>query len=108
MIYAQLNDNNICVSFSQLYGDEKGENMILLQNHDPSILGKKYEKGKWLKVPKEPEQPEPTEQEIVNADILLNQAEQTAKLKAVDVDIRAEGQVVIPTIIFTNNEDNSQ
>lgn len=73
--YAQLNENGICVGVLQLSGEVQGENTVVLQEYDTSVLGKKYENGKWIEIPSEPENEEPTENDILNAEILLNQTE---------------------------------
>ncbi len=71
MIYAQLDENNICIGISQLSGEVTSDNMILLDNYDTSLLGKKYNNGIWEEVEPEPEpEPAPTEQEMINAELL--------------------------------------
>lgn len=79
MIYAQLNEENICIGISQLSGKVAAENMIELASYDTSILGKKYVDGKWEDVEHPEEEAEPTEQEIIQAEMLLNQAGIIAK-----------------------------
>ena len=79
MIYAQLNEENICIGISQLSGKVAAENMIELASYDTGILGKKYVDGKWEDVEHPEEEAEPTEQEIIQAEMLLNQAEIIAK-----------------------------
>lgn len=76
MYYAQLDENNICIGVSQLSGEVKSDNLIQIASYDTSILGKKYVDGKWEEVPEEPIQaPEPTEQELLQAELLLAQQE---------------------------------
>ena len=96
MIYAQLNEENICIGISQLSGKVAAENMIELASYDTGILGKKYVDGKWEDVEHQEEngeitaeyekspQAEPTEQELIQAEILLNQSEIIAKQKEHD------------------------
>lgn len=84
MIYAQLNEENICIGISQLSGKVAAENMIELASYDTSILGKKYVVGKWEDVEHPEEEAEPNEQEIIQAEMLLNQAEIIAKQKEHD------------------------
>lgn len=79
MIYAQLNEENICIGISQLSGKVAAENMIELASYDTGILGKKYVDGKWEDVEHPEEEAEPTEQEIIQAEMLLNQAGIIAK-----------------------------
>ncbi len=45
--YAEVDENNIC--FSVVCGENKtnNPNLILIPNYDLSILGKKYNNGKW-------------------------------------------------------------
>ena len=65
MIYAQLNDENICVGVSDLSGKVEADNMILLESFDIDILGKKYNNGEWEKLHQEIEQnSEPTVENI--------------------------------------------
>lgn len=66
--YAQLDENNICISVSQLSGEIESSNMILLESYDASLLGKKYINGVWEETPT-PEL-KPTAQDEINAEIL--------------------------------------
>lgn len=79
MIYAQLNEENICIGISQLSGKVAAENMIELASYDTGILGKKYVDGKWEDVEHQEEEAEPIDEEIIQAEMLLNQAEIIAK-----------------------------
>ena len=90
MIYAQLDDNNVCVGISQLSGEIQVENMLQIEHYDTTLLGKKYENGKWVEVPPEtmPIQ-EPTEEEIVQAELLLNQLLMQEQLNSID-DVNAQ------------------
>ena len=54
-IYAELNENNICKAVSQLSGKVDKPTMIPLDSYNTSLLGKRYDNGKWYEV----EQPEP-------------------------------------------------
>lgn len=79
-IYAELDENNICCAVSELSGEVIKDTMIPLETYDTSLLGMKYVDGVWEEVPQEPTpEPEPTDEEIVQAEILLNQAEILAK-----------------------------
>lgn len=49
-IYAQLNDENVCIGLSQLTGEVNKSYMIRLAEYDINLLGKKYENGEWLEV----------------------------------------------------------
>ena len=53
MIYAQLNEENICIGVSDLSGEVEADNMILLESFDVDILGKKYNNGEWEDVEQE-------------------------------------------------------
>lgn len=56
MIYAQINDDSICIAVSEM--EEIGEPnpyLVKIEKFDISILGKKYNKGVWEEGP----QPEP-------------------------------------------------
>lgn len=74
MFYAQLNDKGICIGVSKLSEKVESENMIALDSYDTALCGKKYNKGKWEGVPKEPLELEPIlSSEELQAEILLNQ-----------------------------------
>lgn len=74
--YAQLNDNNICVGVSDLSGIVESENMLEIAEYDTGLLGKHWNGETWEDVPQpQPQPPEPTEQELVQAEMLLNQIE---------------------------------
>lgn len=72
MFYAQINEENICIAVSQLYGEVQQENLIALSSFDSSVLGMKYENGAWTEQP----QPTPT----------LSETEQAVLDTAVDVE----------------------
>ena len=83
--YAQLNEENICIGVSQLSGKVDNPLLIPIAEFDSSIIGKKYSNGVWEEVESEPvSEPEPTEQELIQAEILLNQSEIIAKQKEQD------------------------
>lgn len=67
--YAQIDENNICVAVSQLSGEVNAGNLIPISWENP--LGMRYENGTWVEVPQV--EPEPTEEEIFKAELLLNQ-----------------------------------
>lgn len=70
--YAQLNEENICIGISQLSGEVHSPRMILLENQEVSLLGKKYNKGVWDEVEQPEPKPEtlsPTEQAILQTAI---------------------------------------
>lgn len=84
MIYAQINEENICVGVSQLSGKVDSSLLIPIAEFDSSVIGKKYVNGAWEEVEQTEITPEPAEQELIQAEILLNQAEIIAKQKEHD------------------------
>lgn len=46
-IYAQLNENQICVGISQLSGEVNADNMVEIESFNESYLWKKYKNGEW-------------------------------------------------------------
>lgn len=86
--YAQIDENNICIGVSQLSGKVNAPNMILLESQDASLLGKKYNSGTWEDVPApEPPEPTPTDQEILQAEMLLNQQQIISKQTEIDMTL---------------------
>ena len=73
--YAQIDENNICVSVLDTPVEiTDNEKMILTDTYDLSVLGKKYNNGAW-EVVKTPTEYLPTETELIQAELLLNQQE---------------------------------
>lgn len=58
-IYAQLNENKICIGISQLSGEVIQENLIELPSADTGYLWKKYENSTWSAGTFEPESTAP-------------------------------------------------
>lgn len=86
--YAQLDENDICIGVSQLSGEIYLCNMIFLEKQDVSLLGKKYNDGVWEDISKpEPSKLEPTEQEILQAEMLLNQQQIISKQTEIDMTL---------------------
>ena len=75
--YAQIDENNICVSVSELSGLVNYENMIALDTYDISLLGKRYNNGIW-----EDTEPIPTQADRIES--LLNQRITETQEQAVD------------------------
>lgn len=73
--YAQINmETGHVVSDSHLSGEVSRTNLIPIPD-DFDLANKKYINGAWEECTPEPsEEPEPTEQDAINAEILLNQA----------------------------------
>jgi|GEM_PF-2719986 hypothetical protein len=81
--YAQINESGIVVSDSFLSSEVTADNMIAIAQ-DFKLINKKYVNGEWLAYAPEPIVEVPTTQELVNAEILLNQVTQDARLTAID------------------------
>ncbi len=82
--YAQINtDTGMIVGDSWLSGEVNHPNLIAIPD-DFDITGKRYANGEWVDYTPEPVAPEPTEQERVSAEILLNQAEILSNQSATD------------------------
>ena len=77
--YAEIDDNNICYSVSDLGSEINKATLIKIPEYDLSYLGKRYENGEWSEVERLETEYEPTETDIINAEILLNQADILAK-----------------------------
>lgn len=58
MIYAQIDEDKICIGISQLTDVAQANNLVELEEYDMSVLGKKYEDGAWQDVPQKPAPPE--------------------------------------------------
>lgn len=78
--YAQIDiETGLVIGDSWLSGEVDTPNMVLIPE-DFEPLGMMYVNGEWLQQPKQPEPIyEPTEQELIQAEILLNQADILAK-----------------------------
>ena len=86
MTYAQINEENICVGVSQLSGEVDSPLLIPIANFDHLVIGKRYNNGVWEEIEQPEITPKPTEteNEFIQAEILLNQAEIIAKQKEQD------------------------
>jgi hypothetical protein len=47
MIYAQIDENNVCVGISQVAGEINSPNHILLEEYDDTLLRKVYLNNQW-------------------------------------------------------------
>lgn len=80
--YAQINiETGRVICISELSGKVDAPDMIPIENTG-DVFNKKYVDGKWVDFEKK--DPEPTETEVIQAEILLNQAEIIAKQKEHD------------------------
>lgn len=81
--YAQINENGFVVSDSYLSGEVIASNMIPIAD-DFVLTNKKFSEGVWVEYTPEAVVEVPITQEVVNAQILLNQVTQDARLNAID------------------------
>ena len=99
-IYAQIDENNICVGISELSGEIIENSMIPLDKYDLSILDKKYNNGEWEEVPQP--KPEPTqldkieeqvysnnESNLIIMEAMADQYEQTEEYRLNDMEVQA-------------------
>jgi hypothetical protein len=85
--YAQINiETGMVICVSELSGKVDAADMIPIENAG-DVFNKKYVNGQWFDIEKE--EAEPTENELIQAEILLNQAEIISKQKEHD-EILAE------------------
>lgn len=81
MIYAQINEDSICIAVSEM--EEIGEPnpyLVKIEKFDISILGKKYNNGVWEEGP----QPEPEPSQLDRIEERLNLSYTEAQEQAVD------------------------
>ena len=71
--YAQLNEESFCVGVGSYPVEVEKDNFIAIDSVDTNLLGCKYENGVWTKVEAETEVEEISEEELVQAELLLNQ-----------------------------------
>lgn len=81
MIYAQINEENICVAVSDTGKNTSSKpTLIPLESYDISVLGKRYNNGVWEELP----QPEPEPSQLDRIETLLNTSYTEAQNAAVD------------------------
>lgn len=77
MIYAQLDENNICIGVCNLSREICNDKMIELSSYDISVVGRKYENSEWsnevIEVIPEPE-PQPTNSVIAQTQLTMMEA----------------------------------
>lgn len=93
-VYAQINEDNICIAVSQLSGLVDSPNMIKLNTYDLSILGRKYNNGVWEEVPQPEPKPEPTintlaETQLTIMEAIADQYEQNLDNRLNDMEVQA-------------------
>jgi hypothetical protein len=54
--YAQLDDNSICTCIAALHSKVDKSNLVEIESYDSSILGKRFENGIFIEIPKSKEQ----------------------------------------------------
>lgn len=82
--YAQINlETGMVVGDSHLSGEVDYPNLIPIPD-DFDLTNKKYVDGEWVEYIPEETETEPTEQELINAEILLNQATILSNQNATD------------------------
>ncbi len=83
MRYAQINKDGFVISDSHLSGEVTADDMIPLEE-DFDLSNKRYVDGQWEDYVPEPAEPEPDAQDVVQAQMLLNQADIIAKQQEQD------------------------
>lgn len=64
-IYAQLDENNVCIGVSSLSGEVNDASIVEMDTYTLDVIGKRYVDGEWQDIPKEPIPPEPSQEEIM-------------------------------------------
>ena len=77
-IYAQLNENNVCVGISQLSGGVTADNMVRIDTFDQDKLWRKYENSAWSA---EKFEPQAEVQATIDEQIYAENLYQTALLE---------------------------
>lgn len=95
MIYAQINEENICVGVSQLSGEVDSPLLIPLASFDSSVIGKKYNDGVWEEVEQPEIKPEPTqldkleENQLALMEAVADQYEEQLQNRINDMEVQA-------------------
>lgn len=84
LYYAILREDNICSEIRGLHEKTEFHNYVSLVKEDVSLLGKRYNNGVWEDVELEDSIPKSTEDEILRAEILLNQQMILSKQTEID------------------------
>lgn len=102
-IYAIINkDTSIADGVTNTFGNEPFFNELthysMYLGEDETLFDvsqKKYEDGKWIEIPKEEIVEEPTEQEIIQAELLLNQMALMEQMNAIEM---ANAEILLNSI----------
>ena len=79
MIYAQINEENICTVISDMGEVEVSDkHLIPIETYDTSLLGKKYNNGVWEDMPQPEPQPSQLDRIEESLKISFTEAQQTA------------------------------
>lgn len=93
-VYAQINEDNICIAVSQLSGLVDLPNMIKLDSYNLNVLGRKYNNGVWEEVPQPEPKSEPTtsdlaENQLTIMEAMAEQYEQNLDNRINDMEVQA-------------------
>ena len=86
MYYAEIDEGGICFHVTD---NELPESDFIIKTDNPNVLGMKYENGDWVEALTSETELEPTEEEILQAELLLNQMEILANQNAQDKTLAA-------------------
>lgn len=70
--YAEINNQNIIIGISQLNGVINMPNMILIENYDSSLIGKKYVNGEFVEAEKQEQEQPLSENELWKLEMASN------------------------------------
>ena len=77
-IYAQLNENKICIGISSLSGEATADNMVKVDSFSEDFIWRKYENGQWSE---EKFLPQPNINPTIEEQIYAENLYQTALLE---------------------------
>lgn len=100
MFYLLMSVENICVGceyWEDVPPIREGIEYVPYTGEElpPPHLGKKYDDGKWIEMPKVEVVEEPTEQEIIQAELLLNQMSLMEQMNAIEM---ANAEILLNTL----------
>jgi hypothetical protein len=85
--YAVLKEDSICSEIRGVHEEIELHNYISLDKEDISVLGKRYNNGEWEEVELQDSIPKSTEDEILQAEMLLNQQLILSKQTEIDMTL---------------------